>query len=116
MNGVKEMRVEGQMYYKKKVLNEETQRLNTVLICGEPACRREFNKKCNLIDHLRIHSGLKPHMCPICRKGFKQRAQLYKHKTTHLSGADDDTDLVLKKKPAIVWVYKFIFYRSRTTL
>ena len=70
-NGYKEFQIEGQVYYKKKVLNEETQRLNSILIGGAPSCKKEFNKKCNLIDHLRIHSGNKPNICNICQKGFK---------------------------------------------
>jgi uncharacterized Zn-finger protein len=61
-------------YYRKKIMNENTQRLNSVLYCGFYGCGKKFNKKCNMMDHLRTHSGNKPFLCPDCNKSFKQRA------------------------------------------
>ena len=70
-------------YIKKKLLRSETQRMNTTLVCGFDGCDKEFAKKCNMLDHLRTHSGVKPYSCKQCGKAFKQRAQLYKHFTIH---------------------------------
>jgi uncharacterized Zn-finger protein len=64
----------GETYIKRKVLKEKTQRLNSMLICGREDCRKEFDKKCNMLDHLRTHSGHKPFVCDTCDKGFKQKA------------------------------------------
>jgi len=78
-----------------------------MLFCGEPGCTKQFNKKCNMLDHLRTHSGEKPYVCDLCKKGFKQRAQLYKHQNIHgskaikdlkydLEGEEDASDFTVK--------------------
>mmetsp|Transcript_24329 Transcript_24329/g.18503 ORF Transcript_24329/g.18503 Transcript_24329/m.18503 type:complete len:117 (+) Transcript_24329:257-607(+) len=36
-----------------------------------------------MLDHLRKHSGHKPFVCKLCEKGFKQKAQLYRHRKIH---------------------------------
>jgi uncharacterized Zn-finger protein len=77
-------KIDGCFYYKVKEINKQTRRLNSVLICAE--CKKPFTKKCNLIDHLRVHSGVKPFQCNICQKYFKQKAQLSKHCKKHSSG------------------------------
>ncbi|CDW85047.1 zinc finger and btb domain-containing protein 26 [Stylonychia lemnae] len=74
-------KIDGCFYYKVKEINKTTRRLNSVLICAE--CQKPFTKKCNLIDHLRVHSGMKPFQCNICAKYFKQKAQLSKHCKKH---------------------------------
>jgi uncharacterized Zn-finger protein len=61
--------IDGLPCIKKKMVNKNTQRLNSILACG--MCNREFDKRCNLKDHLRVHSGLKPFKCPHCGKSFK---------------------------------------------
>eukprot|EP00347_Sterkiella_histriomuscorum_P001057 403373498 len=86
-------KIDGCFYYKVKEINKVTRRLNSVLICAE--CNKPFTKKCNLIDHLRVHSGMKPFQCKICCKYFKQKAQLSKHCKKHglKKGQDDENDI-----------------------
>ena len=62
--------------------NRATTRINTVLKCGVTGCGKAFNKKSNLLDHLRTHTGEAPYYCKFCQKGFKQKGQMYKHKRT----------------------------------
>uniref|UniRef100_A0A8D1TAA1 Zinc finger protein 677-like n=2 Tax=Sus scrofa TaxID=9823 RepID=A0A8D1TAA1_PIG len=42
-------------------------------------CGKAFNKKSNLTNHKRIHSGQRPYRCDDCGKAFNQ----YSHLTTH---------------------------------
>lgn len=89
-------KIDGCFYYKVKEINKVTRRLNSVLICAE--CKKPFTKKCNLIDHLRVHSGVKPFQCNICAKYFKQKAQLSKHCKKHglngqrIDSSEEDED------------------------
>jgi len=79
------IKVDGVTCFRKKVVNNTTHRLNSRLICG--VCNREFDKRCNLKDHLRIHTMHKPFNCEACGKSFKQKAQLSKHERRHDRGA-----------------------------
>lgn len=48
--------------------SEKTGRNNQVLKCN--FCHKVFEKKCNVVDHLRSHSGLKPYSCKHCGQLF----------------------------------------------
>jgi len=58
-------------------LNKSTKRRNQKLICK--VCGRKFVKKCNMMDHQRIHTGHKPYECTLCDKAFTQMGNLTKH-------------------------------------
>ncbi|CAC5418421.1 KRAB [Mytilus coruscus] len=53
----------------------------TNFTCEE--CGKVFNRKDNLKNHMRLHSGAKPFVCTICNKSFRQSAHLYRHTKSH---------------------------------
>lgn len=52
-------------------------------ICKYNGCDKEFTKTWNLLDHVRMHEGIKPYKCSLCRKSFTQKGNLKKHLKQH---------------------------------
>lgn len=48
-------------------------------ICTHDGCGKEFSKTWNLLDHARMHEGIKPYSCDLCDKSFTQKGNLRKH-------------------------------------
>jgi hypothetical protein len=42
-------------------------------------CRKRFRQKWNLNRHLKIHKGIKPHICPCCHHAFSRSDHLLCH-------------------------------------
>ncbi|KAL1464261.1 hypothetical protein WDU94_003924 [Cyamophila willieti] len=47
-------------------------------------CGVKFPRKCQLIDHLNSHSGLKSHVCHICKNSYSAAKGLKRHMKRHL--------------------------------
>ncbi|CUA68727.1 Proto-oncogene tyrosine-protein kinase ROS [Rhizoctonia solani] len=54
-----------------------------------PFCNKMFRRPSSLEDHLNIHSGDKPHICPFsgCNTGFATRSNMKRHFLTHRIGS-----------------------------
>lgn len=57
---------------------EQNQKRFTCFECG-----RQLKNKNNLKDHLKQHTGDKPHKCSICNKAFVQRHHMRQHEARH---------------------------------
>jgi uncharacterized Zn-finger protein len=53
--------------------------------CDHPGCGKFFKKIQNIFDHLRVHTGEKPYVCPVdgCDQAYTQVANLKKHVDFH---------------------------------
>eukprot|EP00344_Euplotes_crassus_P005821 CAMPEP_0196998208 /NCGR_PEP_ID=MMETSP1380-20130617/3642_1 /TAXON_ID=5936 /ORGANISM="Euplotes crassus, Strain CT5" /LENGTH=130 /DNA_ID=CAMNT_0042414683 /DNA_START=297 /DNA_END=689 /DNA_ORIENTATION=- len=52
--------------------------------CGEPGCDKVMQKPWNLLDHVRMHAGVKPYVCKWCGNRFTQKGNLKKHVRQHI--------------------------------
>ncbi|XP_008333407.1 zinc finger protein 420-like [Cynoglossus semilaevis] len=57
------------------------QKLTKLLMCR--VCGKEFNCQSSHINHMKTHSGEKPHQCATCGKSFSRVADLRRHTRTH---------------------------------
>eukprot|EP00345_Euplotes_harpa_P015584 CAMPEP_0168343028 /NCGR_PEP_ID=MMETSP0213-20121227/15794_1 /TAXON_ID=151035 /ORGANISM="Euplotes harpa, Strain FSP1.4" /LENGTH=164 /DNA_ID=CAMNT_0008350135 /DNA_START=241 /DNA_END=736 /DNA_ORIENTATION=+ len=48
-------------------------------VCKYGDCGKTFTKTWNMLDHVRMHEGIKPFVCNECGKSFTQKGNLKKH-------------------------------------
>lgn len=56
----------------------------TIYICKHKNCNKEFTRTWNILDHARMHKGVKPYKCNFWMKQFTQKGNLRKHLKTHV--------------------------------
>ena len=64
---------------KVKTWNPDKNRFNISYIWRYGDWNKEFTKTWNLLDHVRMHEGIKPFQCKECLKTFTQKGNLKKH-------------------------------------
>lgn len=63
--------------------NSKTGKMYIAYVCQHEGCGKEFLRTWNLLDHVRMHQGVKPFICEYCSKTFTQRGNLKKHLFKH---------------------------------
>ena len=63
--------------------SSKTGKLFIIYICEFDGCRKEFLRTWNLLDHVRMHQGVKPFVWDYWPKTFTQRGNLKKHLIKH---------------------------------
>lgn len=71
-------------YKHVEVEDPDTGKTSTAYKCMYEECGKQFSRAWNLLNHARMHEGVKPYACQICHKSFTQKGNLKKHMMTHL--------------------------------
>ena len=85
---------------KIKLWDSTQRRYRVSYICRYEGCDKEFTKTWNLLDHVRMHEGIKPFACSICGKTFTQKGNLKKH---HIVQHSDESLNERKKFRCSIW-------------
>lgn len=69
---------------KKVCLEQGTGKYRTLYVWKYPGCDKDYTKIWNLLDHVRMHEGIRPYKCDTCGKTFTQKGNLKKHSKQHV--------------------------------
>mmetsp|Transcript_12174 Transcript_12174/g.12186 ORF Transcript_12174/g.12186 Transcript_12174/m.12186 type:complete len:115 (-) Transcript_12174:210-554(-) len=57
--------------------------ITTVYICKHHNCNKEFSRTWSILDHCRMHEGVKPYNCKVCGRAYTQKGNMIKHMKRH---------------------------------
>mmetsp|Transcript_33886 Transcript_33886/g.33415 ORF Transcript_33886/g.33415 Transcript_33886/m.33415 type:complete len:222 (-) Transcript_33886:74-739(-) len=82
--------LKGYQYQTLSHFDDKKQRSMPLYKCGVPGCGKILQKLWNLLDHVRMHAGVKPYICKWCGNRFTQKGNLKKHVKQHIRPNVDD--------------------------
>jgi len=50
---------------KRTIKDGDSSKSRTLYICGYDNCQKDYTKIWNLLDHVRMHEGIKPYQCEL---------------------------------------------------
>ena len=57
--------------------------ITTVYTCKYDGCNKEFTRTWSILDHVRMHEGIRPYTCPYCSRSYTQKGNMIKHMRRH---------------------------------
>jgi uncharacterized Zn-finger protein len=70
--------------YEKRIdTDPATLKFRIIYCCKYNECNKKFTKVWNLLDHVRMHEGIRPFKCKFCPKSFTQKGNLKEHQIQH---------------------------------
>ncbi|CAI2363405.1 unnamed protein product [Moneuplotes crassus] len=75
--------LEGYPYSSAVQTNSKNGKMIMVYKCEFNECHKTFMRTWNLLDHIRMHYGIRPYVCKFCGKGFTQKGNMRKHLIQH---------------------------------
>lgn len=64
--------------------------ITTFFIWNYKGCNKEFSRTWSILDHVRMHEGIRPYQCPHCSRTYTQKGNMIKHMRRHIE-PDIDT-------------------------
>ncbi|KAK3932812.1 Zinc finger protein 26 [Frankliniella fusca] len=75
----------------QKHLRSHQARQEKNLMCQ--VCHKKFAEKQRLLEHMQIHTGIKPYECSVCGRRFSQTSSMYTHALIHTGEKPHSCDL-----------------------
>ena len=71
--------------YRCHVEERKNQRggITTFYIWKYEGCDKEFTRSWSILDHVRMHEGVRPYTCKFCQRSYTQKGNMLKHMRRH---------------------------------